>query len=134
MTTSVLKEKYLEISLDEQEKVIELKWNGFVNSQNYRNALDKALDIAKENGITKWLTDARKVKVISLSDQEWVISDWVPRAVKCGYKYQAMIVPEDAFGKMSSDELVSEVEGKSIVAKNFTDKSNALTWLNSISK
>ncbi len=128
---TLVKEKYIEINVDHSAQIIELKWNGFVKSKNYREALDKAIEIAKEHSLNKWLTDATNVKVVSISDQEWVMNDWFPRALEAGYKYQALIIPRDEFGKTSSNELISEVDGKSVIAKNFMDYNTALEWLSS---
>lgn len=122
-------EKNIDIILDEANGVIKLTLQGFVRSKHYRETLNKALAVAKDYEINKWLTDIRKVKVISVADQEWLMADWIPRAVVGGYRFQALIIREDAFCRASYDELVSKIGGRSITAKNFKNVDDAYKWL-----
>lgn len=124
--------EYVKIELVNNSKVVKIAWIGFVPADKYKEALEKSLEIAKTHKISDWLTDARGIKVIKVESQDWAMNDWMPRAVNAGcYKRQAMVLPNDAFGKASADRMISLIGKQEVVFSNFNSEESALAWLNS---
>lgn len=107
-----------------------LTWKGFIPSAKYREALDKALDIAKKHKIKNWVSDIRQMKVIGVKDQEWAGTDWLGRAVAAGcYSKQAVIMAEDVFGQASAKNIITTAQNQRIEIQNFVRLEDAKSWL-----
>jgi hypothetical protein len=107
-----------------------LTWKGFISSPNYRETLEKSLEIAKKNRIKNWISDIRLMKVLGPKDQEWAGTDWLPRAVAAGcYHKQAVIMAEDLFGELSAKKILATVQDQQIEIQNFVKVEDAKKWL-----
>ena len=126
-----LENEFVTVELVPDSKVIKITWRGFIPVDVYKEALEKSLEIARENNISCWLTDARQIKVIKLESQRWALNDWGPRAISEGcYRKQALVMPEDLFGKASTDRIISQFDNnKEVVFSNFSSEEAALEWL-----
>lgn len=88
---------------------------GFIPVDVYKEALEKSLEIARENNISNWLTNAKQINVIKLESQYWALNNWAPRAISEGcYRKQAEVMPEDLFGKASTDRIISQFGNKEV--------------------
>ncbi len=118
------------VELVNDSTAILLTWKGFIPSLKYREALDKSLEIAKKYKIKNWISDIRLMKVVGVKDQEWAGTIWASKAVSAGcYKKQAVIMPEDVFGKASANNMIATVQNQKIEIKNFTRLDEAKQWL-----
>lgn len=124
--------KSAKIELLANSSIVKLTWLGLVPSEEYRDVLTKATELATKLKITNWLTDARFVKVIRVEDQNWAMSEWMPNAVNAGvYKRQAVILPDDIFGQASAKRMISKINGQDVEFNNFNAEATALEWLTS---
>jgi len=122
--------EYVVAELVNNSTVILLTWKGFIPSAEYREALDRSLEIAKTQKISKWISDLRLMKVIRVNDQEWASTDWLSRAVLAGcYSKQAVIMADDVFAQASAQKILTTVQNKQIEIQNFTKIEEAKTWL-----
>ncbi|WP_224996097.1 hypothetical protein [Cesiribacter sp. SM1] len=122
--------EFVVIELVNNATAISLCWKGFVPSAKYREALEKAIEIARKHRITNWISDIRLMKVLAVKDQEWAGTVWLPKVVSAGcYKKQAVIMPEDIFGKASASSLLTTVQNQQIEIQNFTSPEDAKQWL-----
>jgi hypothetical protein len=122
--------EFITIELANNSTVIVLTWKGYIPSPSYREAMEKALEIARERRIENWISDIRLAKVLGIKDQEWCSKDWIPRAASAGcYRKQAVIMSEDVFGQATADKIISRVENQQIEFRNFTKLEDAKEWL-----
>jgi hypothetical protein len=125
--------EYVKIETLNNSKILKIVWIGFVPGDAYRAALEKSLEIAKKFKITNWLTDARTMKVVKLENQDWAMKDWMPRVVNAGcYKKQAVVLPQDLFGKASADRMISMVGNQEVAFSNFGTEESAIDWLSGV--
>jgi hypothetical protein len=52
--------------------------------------LDAMIDLLALKKTGKIIADARNMKVISEPDRQWIVEDWYPRALKAGFRYEAL--------------------------------------------
>jgi hypothetical protein len=122
--------EFVKVELVSNSKILLLTWMGFIPSVKYRDACEKALEIAKKHRVKEWLSDIKQVKVVSPTDQEWVVADWAPRAVAAGcYNRQAILMPDDIFGQVSANKMIVSIKGQSVEMQNFNNLEAAKEWL-----
>jgi len=76
---------------------------GFLTPDEFKTVANQLLGILETKRLKKQLNDIKQMKVLKPEVQEWLNTDWFPRAQKIGLKYFAFVVPDDIFGKMSMD-------------------------------
>ena len=76
---------------------------GFLTPDEFKTVANQLLGILETKRLKKQLNDIKQMKVLKPEVQEWLNTDWCPRAQKIGLKYFAFVVPDDIFGKMSMD-------------------------------
>jgi hypothetical protein len=103
---------------------------GFLLSDEYREIMDKALELMKIKKTGNLLGDLSTSSLIAEEDQEWTNNEWAKRAVSEGFRYNAIIISKDIFTQMSINEIV---EKKTVVeVRYFDNESSAKTWLSSV--
>lgn len=123
---------YITISWDEELKCIVTEWKGFVYGDDFHTGLNKMLELAKSKQATKAVNDTRKLRTISQEDQDWVLKDWISRAIQSGLHFYASIIPEAELAKHSYKNIATKVENK-IPLENaqFDSLEKAREWLRS---
>ena len=118
------------VELVNNATAIFLTWQGFPPSLQYREGLEKSLEIAQKHKIQNWMSDLRLLEGIGTKDQEWVGLEWLPKAVLAGcYKYQAVIMDEDPAEELSELNIITTVQNKPIEIQHFTSLKEAKQWL-----
>jgi hypothetical protein len=88
-----------------------------------------------DNKATKWLSDNRQLSVaFSEEDANWVNNDWLPRTIKAGWKYWAMVVPESVIGQADHVKYVESFYNSGVWVTVYTDVESALQWLEQVDK
>lgn len=106
-------------------------WTGDLESQNnLRNGLELVLRSIEQNKSTKWLADLSHIEGSFEESREWIAKNVVPRAMKLGLKYEALVLPKNIFAMLSVQETLVNIEGLEI--RIFGDTKEAVAWLNSI--
>lgn len=124
------KNEFVTAELVNDNTAILLTWKGFIPSVNYREALDKSLEVAKKYKIKNWISDITKMKVLGAKDQDWAATSWLPKAVSADcYKKQAVIMSEDIFGQASAKKILTTIENQQIEIQNFIRIDDAKKWL-----
>jgi len=77
----------------------------------------------------KLLSDDRKNSGISKEDQEWGNTDWFPRTKAAGWKYWAIVQPENAIGQLTMKRVISNIISQGVIAEVFKDPNEAMAWL-----
>lgn len=122
-----LEEPYLIIRWDETLKCVHMQWRGFVEGEKFRAGLDKGLELLKEKKAQRWLADLEQLRVVSLSDQDWMTKNWLPRATASGLRFTANVLPESVIAQMVVNRI--KVNAKDDGAAYFDDMEKAREWL-----
>lgn len=76
----------LTLSFDSHLQAVIMSWNGFASSSEFRAANEQVLKLLSEKNCHNIIADCREMKIISLTDQQWLYQDWIPRATQAGLK------------------------------------------------
>lgn len=120
---------------DDADKIAHIEWRGYADGEDYRRALTAVAELLEQKSGRRLLADARKAKVVTPADQEWVDTTWGPRTNKAGLRYIAILAPESMVAKMSIERMRTKyrASGGSSVVQYFTDLEDAKRWLRSMS-
>lgn len=95
-----------------------------------RSVLLTGLDLLKRHGAQKWLSDDRNNTILSAEDSAWTQDYWLPRALKAGWRYWAVLPPAKTRGQINMQRLMEFVGERSRVnIKICSDPDEALQWL-----
>ena len=108
---------------------VQLAWKGFAKGEEFKQGLNKGLELVKLKRAKKWLGDTSKMSAIPKEDQEWVNTQWFPALMATGLTSMAVILPASAIAKMSVSSIVSKFGGLEV--QNFGTVSEGESWLKS---
>lgn len=122
--------EYLYLGYDEDRKLAQAVWNGFLNSQEFRTASQACLDLLQEHQPINWLADNRKMKAIRQHDQDWFVQEVIPRLAQSSIRKMATLVSEDIFNQMAVENI--EAKANEVVLfdnYHFKSEEEAMHWL-----
>ena len=112
-----------------ESKIVHHKWKRFIYGEEFHNVLNKGVEIFKEHGATKWLSDDRENSAIPTEDVDWAKNDWFPRVFAAGWKYWALVMPEKVVGQLNMKRFVEPYSEMGLTVQVFKDPEEAQKWL-----
>ena len=104
-------------------------WTGaFESVVNFTNGLMLVLDNIREFRSKKWLTDFRRIDGDFSFANPFLSEMLVPRAINYGLEFEAVVVPDTIFSRMSVKETIKKV--KNLEIRIFGSLDDATDWLN----
>lgn len=109
---------------------LRLTWQaGPTSSADRRVLLEQMLRWLKQNGTGKVLADQRLMTPFSPADQEWINTDWTPRAVQDGnYRFRAILIAENVFARLATAAVMMPRRDE-IAYQLFDEEEAAIKWL-----
>jgi hypothetical protein len=122
---------YATITSDKVNRLAEDVWTGvFGTQENLKAGLQAVVDIIEGDQCIKWLSDLSQIQGSFDSSKSW-ISDYVmPRVIRAGLKYQAMVIPKNIFAKLSTQDTIKKINQFEI--RQFSNRQEARAWLDSM--
>ncbi|GAB7017845.1 hypothetical protein [Halostagnicola bangensis] len=106
-----------------------MDWHNFAKGDQYREGLEKGLELVEEKRAENWLADLRDLGTVTQEDQEWTQEEWHPRAFETSLSTIAVIQPESVVANMSVENLVQEFGSNENKSRIFSDRAEAESWL-----
>ena len=133
----MISEKKAEYTIEHNAEIpaIVVTTIGFHTTEESKKTLDEVIDAIKDNQCGAYLSDLRKSETPVEGLTEWLMTDWLPRALEAGLTKIATVWPEDVFAKISLNELVDENEAKPeeeqvpIDSEQFDNYDDAVNWI-----
>jgi hypothetical protein len=76
------------------------------------------------------LVDQREMAPFSASEQDWMTSEWLPRAVtEHGYRYGAVLVANNVFARLAMNQFVMATRYLTHTYRTFETEEEAVAWL-----
>ena len=127
--TTVLDTDYATLWYYPEQKIVHHVFRKFIYGQEFRQVLEKGLEIFKQHGAQKWLSDDRNNSALPKEDGEWGVNDWSPRVVAAGWKYWAIVMPDKIAGQMNMQRFIDTYAKLGVTIQIFDDPDEALDWL-----
>lgn len=119
------------ISVDTEVPAIVVVWKRYATSLQLRFIHEYILYLIKAHGIGKILGDDTSLATIHLDDREWIVRDWMPRAVAAGLRFAASKSPNSYFGNLSVNDVKVNAPA-SLVLRSFESLTAARSWLSEL--
>lgn len=102
-------------------------------SPDLRQVYEHILLLMKEARLHKVLTDHQLMPAIMPQDREWLVRDWIPRAVReADYRYCAVVDAHDTYARMATTHMVRQLHiHLGLQVAHFRDYFSATQWLES---
>ncbi len=118
------------IEVDPEHSLITSTWNGFVPSENYREALWQILTLVRVRHLNLWLSDTRSMGAILHGDEKWSIEVFMPQIIQFGLRRVAVVRGEDYFTHRATERMVdATAEVAPFKVELFADPDEAERWL-----
>lgn len=121
--TLIHQDELLRIYWNEQHGYFLSDWQPvFRKGEELRQSYRACVDAAKTRPGAPWLIDASKYSVLDPADAKWVAEVFWPDFVKTGVRFQAVLSPAKAVGKMSASRATENLTklGTLVTSANTT--------------
>ena len=98
------------IYFDPEIDSVVMEWDGYATSHQFKEGTELMLNTLIQNRASKVLGDIKDMILIGMEDQDWLNSDFLPRAIKFGFKAIALVNPDYYFNKVAVESISYKVE------------------------
>ena len=89
---------------------------------------EQALQLLSSVGVGRILSEHGQRQPLPTAAQQWLINDWIPRAIGRGVHYCAIVEGHDPMHRLSTQGVVSSAP-RGLVFGRFQDRASAEAWL-----
>jgi hypothetical protein len=132
--TTLIDNDFITLYFHEDDQIIHHVYKNGIHGDYLKDGLNAGTDKLIETGAVKWLSDNRAIEGVTNEESAWINEVWLPRTIEAGWKFWALVVPENVMGQMNMIQFVNSFAEKGVKVMVFTDDDNAMTWLTGIDK
>jgi hypothetical protein len=127
--TVVLDNEYATLWFRDDTKIVHHKVKKFIHGKTLQEMLTKGYETLKAKGCKKWLSDDALNGPLLKDDEAWAKTEWFPKVVKAGWKFWAIVLPQQVIGQMNMKRFIEDYAKAGITVNVFSDPDKALSWL-----
>jgi len=121
---------YLTIFHIPEERLVYLKWKGYASTDQYREGLNFALDIVRDQKVENWLGDLKLMEMILPLDEDWATKVWYPLISQTSLKKMAIVTSLDFLNNAAVKRIVSTTaDSTGFETRFYVDVEDARLWL-----
>jgi len=117
------------IYFDAGLETVIMEWNGYATTNQFREGTELMLNTLIHHKCSKVLADIRHMTLIGMDDQQWMERDFLPRAIKFGFKRIAIITPNSYFNKVAVENISYKIDKEKLNIHFFESLEDGKTWL-----
>jgi hypothetical protein len=126
---TIIQNEYATLVYHPDTKIVHHTFHKPIGGEKFRDILNTGTKTLAENKASKWLSDDRGNSALSREDTEWSKENWFPRAVKAGWVYWALVVPQDIMARLNLKEFVDSYLDQGLRIRVFSKPEEAMKWL-----
>lgn len=112
---------------DDVESVVH-EWNQYVDGDLFRDGCESMLEAIEAHDSSTVLIDHRDMKIVDQEDHEYIIDEWVPRAVEAGCTHHIVVHQESTIAEMNLDNVI-DLPDYDYVSELTSDIDFAREWV-----
>src|SRR5688572_20233194 len=120
-TITVIDDKYAKLMYHSDKGIVHHCFHKPLDGEHLRTVLNTGVELLQKHGAAKWLSDNRAIDPHSEEDGQWVNDNWLPRAIAAGWKYWALVVPDEIAARMNMVEFVNSFYDMGVRIMVFTN-------------
>jgi len=121
--------KNVKIEYEPSKKRLTQTWTGFIQSKDFRVAIDASVDFAGKNPVHTIVSDTLLQGVVKPEDTEYA-SSVMPKLISKGLKGMAFVIPENIFTQLSLKKFAGDEKSEKV--QYFKTNSEANSWLDKL--
>jgi hypothetical protein len=125
----ILDNEYVSMSYLPDKKIVYHTVHKPISGQIMRDALSAGIETLQKYGAHKWLSDDRKNGPFSAEDRAWGAANLTSRALEIGWKYWALVVPEQMIAAGSMAPIIEANYERGMRMMVFCEVKEAIHWL-----
>jgi hypothetical protein len=114
---------------DKDEQCVRMRWNGYANSRQFREGTEKMFEQLVQHGARKVLGDIKSMTLIGQEDQQWLLDQFLPRAIREGFRVIALVQPDAYFNKVAVESVAYKINHEKLKIRFFNNVAEAQEWL-----
>jgi hypothetical protein len=118
------------VSWDPAVKCVVLRFRGYIEGDDLRNASLSVLKLLEMHRANKVLTDSRDMHALTQEDQQWLDVEWKAKATATGVAYNALVLPKSTIAKLTVNAVMKKIPDEIQIAY-FSTPEEANKWLRS---
>ncbi|HZF56493.1 MAG TPA: STAS/SEC14 domain-containing protein [Polyangiaceae bacterium] len=118
------------VSWDPAVKCVVLRFRGYIEGDDLRNASLSVLKLLEMHRANKVLTDSRDMHALTQEDQRWLDVEWKAKATATGVAYNALVLPKSTIAKLTVNAVMKKIPNEIQIAY-FSTPEEANKWLSS---
>lgn len=131
-TQLVIDNDYASLIYYPDYKIVHHSFKKPIGGEAFRSVLIRGIELLKQHGATKWLSDDRANSALPEEDAKWGTEWWFPHAQAVGWKHWGLIVPDDTLGRIDMSKFVFDFAQKGVRVALFPEPAKGLDWLISL--
>lgn len=126
---TILDTNYATLWYHPESNIVHHVFHRFIYGEEFREVLNKGVEVFKERNAQKWLSDDRKNSALPTEDVEWSMTEWFPTAFESGWKYWAIVMPDKIAGQLNMNRFLKTYIERGLVVQVFENTEEAMNWL-----
>jgi hypothetical protein len=127
-----LETPYVLVRWDGDGPWVHVQWKAWAKSPEYREAQEMVILALRENHASRNLIDSKESRVVSEEDQQWLVEDWMPRAVAAGRRWTAIVLPASPLGRTIAENIDKHPQSSLTTVQHFETVEDAAAWLSTV--
>lgn len=124
-------ESYVNVTFDEDLKLIKVVWLGNASSEEYRKTYESVLEFARRNPADNFFSDITKQKIVSPIDRKWFEEEVMPEAVKLNLKRAGIVFGGGVFKRYYFNNILAKTDKFKLPFKAFQTYEDAVKYFKS---
>jgi hypothetical protein len=117
------------IFFDTDLNAVVMEWNGYATTAQFREGTELMLNTLIQHKCSKVLADIEDMTIIAQEDQQWLQDNFLPRAIKFGFKVIAITTPTSYFNKVAVESVSYKIDKEKLTINFFDNVEKATQWL-----
>jgi len=117
------------IYFDAGADAVVMKWDGYATSAQFKEGTELMLNILIQHKASKVLADIKEMVLIGMEDQQWLDTNFLPRAIRFGFTTIAIVQPNHYFNKVAVETIVYKIDKSKLLVNFFGSVTEAREWL-----
>lgn len=124
-----LMKKLYNVYFDPDIDAVVMEWSGYAKREEFRAGTELMLEILKDSKATKVVGNITDFVLIGMEDQNWLLYNFLPRAVEFGFRHCALTVPKFYFNKVAVENVITSLADKNLEVRLFENFIEATNWI-----
>jgi hypothetical protein len=129
MRETIIQKGRMSLFFHPLEKIVHHQMHQYPGLELLQEVLMRGMELLKETGATKWLSDDRNGGAVPKSHHEWGDKVWAPQAIDAGWRHWALVLPNDLLHTANMQKLVRLYTSQGVTVQTFSDPDEAFRWL-----